>query len=42
MFKINSIKKKTVSKLIAGAKMAELALQNKRPKAKEKIPKLED
>lgn len=38
MFKINGIKNKTIRKLIIEAKMAELDLQNKRSKAKEKTP----
>lgn len=39
MLKINSIKStKKIRKLIKEAKMAELDLQSKRPKAKEKTP----
>lgn len=41
MFKINWIKNKMIRKPITEAKMAELDLQNKRSKAKEKTPKLE-
>lgn len=38
MLKINWIKNKNIRKLIKEAKMAELDLQEKRPKAKEKTP----